>query len=475
MQKKDLIKYMNSMAEKRDRYIRRNALYYHDLVKFLKFNIPSGSSILEVGCGTGYLLNALQPGKGVGIDISPGMISVARKNHPHLAFHEMDVEFLLPETLASHPFDFIIISDTIGYFEDVMRAFSELRKVTSDHTRIIITYPNFFWLPILDLAGFLRLKMVSKRFNWLDFKDISNILHLEGFEMIKTGRRFLFPKYFPVISSLFNRYLAFLPGFNFFCLTDFVITRPVRTMPLNEAGLSVSVIIPARNEQGNIANAIRRMPQIGSHTEIIFIEGHSTDNTFGEIVSTADKYCRQLDIKYARQSGKGKGDAVRQGFAMASGDILMILDADLTVPPEDLPKFYNAIADGYGEFINGTRLVYPMERQAMRTLNMMGNKLFSFIFSWLLGQRIKDTLCGTKAISRVNWNKLVKNRSYFGDFDPFGDFDLIFGAAKLNLKIVEIPIRYRAREYGETNISRFKHGWLLLKMVFFALNKIKFK
>ncbi len=216
------------------------------------------------------------------------------------------------------------------------------------------------------------------------------------------------------------------------------------------------------------------MPQMGRHTEIIFIEGQSIDGTYEEIRAIAEKYKGLYDIGYAQQMGNGKGDAVRLGFDMAKGDILMILDADLTVPPEDLPKFYNAIACGYGEFINGTRLVYPMEDQAMRTLNMLGNKFFSFMFSWLLGQRLKDTLCGTKVISRTNWYKLVENRSYFGEFDPFGDFDLIFGASKMNLKIVEIPVRYKAREYGETNISRFKHGWLLLKMLFFAMDKIKF-
>jgi glycosyltransferase involved in cell wall biosynthesis len=174
------------------------------------------------------------------------------------------------------------------------------------------------------------------------------------------------------------------------------------------------------------------------------------------------------------QSGRGKGDAVRKGFAIAQGDILMILDADLTVPPEDLPKFFNAITSNKGEFINGSRLVYPMEDEAMMTLNIIGNTFFSWMFTWLLGQRFKDTLCGTKAISNKNYQKLIANRKYFGDFDPFGDFDLIFGAAKLNLKIIEIPIRYQARQYGQTNISRFRHGWLLIKMVLFAMRKIKF-
>jgi len=235
---------------------------------------------------------------------------------------------------------------------------------------------------------------------------------------------------------------------------------------------SVTVLIPCRNERGNIEPAVQRTPDLGHHTEIIFVDGHSEDGTPDEIRRVMEKY-PQRDIKFMVQDGKGKGDAVRKGFSAATGDILMILDADLTVPPEDLPKFYRAIASGKGEFINGTRLVYPMEDEAMRFLNLLGNKFFSLAFSWLLNQRLKDTLCGTKVISRKNYERLAAGRGYFGDFDPFGDFDLLFGASKLNLKITEVPIRYRAREYGETQISRFRHGLLLLRMCWFAMRKLK--
>jgi glycosyltransferase involved in cell wall biosynthesis len=231
-------------------------------------------------------------------------------------------------------------------------------------------------------------------------------------------------------------------------------------------------VIPCRNEKGNIEAAIQRLPNFGNHQEIIFVDGHSTDGTVEEIQRVIDTY-RDRTIRFLAQDGQGKGDAVRKGFAAATGDILMILDADLTVPPEDLPKFYDAIVCGKGEFINGCRLVYPMEGQAMRFLNLLGNKFFSVAFSWLLNQPLKDTLCGTKVMFREDYLKLAANRHYFGDFDPFGDFDLILGASKLNLKILEVPIRYRDRTYGSTKISRFQHGWLLLKMTFFAFCKLK--
>jgi ubiquinone/menaquinone biosynthesis C-methylase UbiE len=468
--KRRVIQQMDSIASNREKWIKRNRYYYDNSINFLKYNIPEGSRILEIGCGTGYLLSQLKSSYGVGIDISSEMIKVAQSQHTGLKFINADAENLNLE----QKFDFVIISDTIGYFEDIQKVFLELQKVVTSDTRIIITYINFSWLPLLNIGERIGLKMPSSRLNWLNEKDISNLLQLSDYDIIKTGKRFLFPFYFPILAWFFNKYIANLPLFNSLCLNQFIIARStIKNQPHNEA-LSVSVIIPARNEKGNIENALMRMPKFGKHLEVIFIEGNSTDDTLDEIKRVCEKYALTMDVKYGVQEGKGKGDAVRKGFAIATGDVLMILDADLTVRPEDLPKFYDALASGKGEYINGTRLVYPMEDQAMRTLNMIGNHFFSLMFSWLIGQRLKDTLCGTKVMTKKNYERLIANRSYFGDFDPFGDFDLIFGSSKLNLKIMEVPIRYKAREYGETNISRFKHGWLLLKMTFFAMGKIKF-
>lgn len=449
---------------------RKNKFYHQDLIKFFRYNIIEGSRVLEIGCGTGRVLAAINPNRGVGIDVSGEMIEQAKKNHPNLEFQVANGENLK----LNEKFDFVIISDTVGYFKDIQKVFNNLRPVCCPSTRVILNFHNFLWNPLLSLAEALGLKSKTIRLNWLNREDIAGLLEIEDFEIIKSGQRFLFPFNIPIISTLINRYIANLPIINKLCLTQYIIARPRFFSPKETGFNTVSVVIPARNEMGNIENAIKRTPQIGEHTEVIFVEGGSSDDTWGEIQRIKQKYQGQVNIKIAQQTGKGKGDAVRKGFSMATGDVLMILDADLTVPPEDLPKFYNVIASGKGEYINGTRLVYPMEKEAMRLFNIAGNKFFSIMFSWLLSQRLKDTLCGTKVISRKNYQKLAANRAYFGDFDPFGDFDLIFGAAKLNLKIVEVPIRYQAREYGDTNISRFRHGWILLKMTVFAMNKIKF-
>jgi glycosyltransferase involved in cell wall biosynthesis len=275
----------------------------------------------------------------------------------------------------------------------------------------------------------------------------------------------------PLLASLCNRWLVRLWPFRLLALTNFTVARAVDLAKPKPA--TVSVIVPARNESGNIEGIFRRVPTMGAGTELIFVEGHSSDDTYAQIEHAMPRY-PHIKSRLLKQTGKGKGDAVRLGFSHAEGDVLMILDADLTVPPEDLLRFYNALVSGKAEFVNGVRLVYPMEKEAMRFFNLLGNKFFSFTFSWLLGQNIKDTLCGTKALWRAHYDRIAANRSYFGDFDPFGDYDLIFGAAKHNLKMLDLPVRYRERVYGETNIQRWHHGLLLLRMVLVAMNRIKF-
>lgn len=469
MEKNKVKDYFNRIAVERDYWKKKNSLYYDDLINLLKFLIPKDKSVLEIGCGTGDFIGVLEPLRGVGIDISKEMIRISKEKYLKHTFIEMDAENIR----LKEKFDYIIMSDLIGHLEDIQKAFKEAHKVMNDRSRLIITYYNFFWDSVLRIGESFKLKMPQNRQNWLNDKDIENLLHLTDFEVIKRGQRFLFPQNVPLVSHLVNRYISQLPLLNDLCIYQYLVARKINIeSPRNQ--FSISVVIPAKNEAGNIESAVTRMPQMGKHTEVIFIEGHSKDNTLEEIKRIVDKYKEKIDIKYAVQDNKGKGDAVRKGFNMAKGDILCILDADLTVPPEELPKFYEAISSGKGEFINGSRLVYAMEKEAMRTLNIIGNKFFSFMFTWLLDQRFKDTLCGTKVILKKDYEQLIENRNYFGDFDPFGDFDLIFGASKLNLKIVEIPIRYRERTYGETNISRFKHGILLLKMCLFAMKKIKF-
>lgn len=465
--KAEKIKYFDSIAGEREKW-RKKADYYHrELERYLRYLIPSGSSVLEIGCGTGETLDALNPARGLGIDISPKMIEVANQNYPHLQFEVGDFEDLQLE----EKFDYVLIIETIGHVDDIQTAFKELNKVCKPETRIIIVYYNYLWEPVLKFAEAVGWRMKHLLQHWLPLEDITNLLYLNDFEVIKKAYRILLPIHIPVISTFLNKYLSNAPLFWRLSLNNIIVARPMgKRKPPTE--VTCSVIVPCRNERGNIEEAIKRTPEMGAKTEFIFVEGHSQDGTLEECERVKSEY-PQKHITVLVQDGKGKGDAVRKGFVQAKNDVLMILDADLTVPPEDLPKFFYAIVSGKGEFINGSRMVYQMEKEAMRFLNLMGNKFFSRAFTYLIEQRIRDTLCGTKVLWKDDYNKILAGREYFGDFDPFGDFDLLFGATKLNLKIAEIPIRYRERIYGSTQISRFKHGLLLLKMTFFALKKIK--
>ncbi len=462
--------HFQELAPDYNKYKKRFSYYWKDIVKYVNYFLQDDLSILDVGCGTGDTLNSLKGKRKLGIDFSEKMIEQAKSKYSDIEFLHADAEAIN----LDEKFDVVLLSNVIGYFADIQKVMMSIRKVCKPNTRIIITYYNHLWEPVLKIGELIGIKKKSPNQNWVSIGDIRNFLNLAGFETYRTARRMIFPVNIPVLSWLFNKILARLPVFNHLGLNTFVFARLSDEINYPKQQFSTSVVIPARNESGNIENAILRMPEFGKHVEIIFIEGNSSDDTWETIQKVQEKYKNRYDIKIARQDGKGKGDAVRKGYEMASGDVLMILDADLTVPPEELPKFYNALIERKGEFINGCRLIYPMEANAMRPLNTLGNKFFSLAFSWILEQPIKDTLCGTKVMFKKDYLKLAANRSFFGNFDPFGDFDLIFGSYKLNLKIIDLPITYKERIYGDTNISRFKHGLILLKMMFFAISKIKF-
>jgi SAM-dependent methyltransferase len=467
--------YYDRAAPGRDKWIARNGYFHDEDRRFTRFLVPPGLKILDLGCGTGSMLADLQPGEGVGLDISPNMIDVARRNypeerHPNLRYRIADIED--PETFKAldGPFDVIVLSDTVGLLEDVEATLASLHQLCSNQTRIVIAYYSWLWTPVIVLAELFGAKMRQIPLNRLGPEDVSALLELADFDVIKRDWRQLAPKRLFGLGPLINRTLATLPFIRRFCVRHYAVARSKRQAGLDNP--STTIVIPCRNERGNIAPAVERLPEFCDDMEILFVEGHSSDGTREEIERVIARY-PERDIKLLVQDGEGKGDAVRMAFDAARGDILIILDADLTVPPEALPKFYNALVTGKGEFINGTRLVYPMEKRAMRPLNLIANFCFSIVFSWLLNQRFTDTLCGTKALTKKHYLDIARNRAYFGDFDPFGDFDLIFGASKLNLKVIEIPIRYAERTYGRTQISRFRHGVLLLRMVVFAFLKLK--
>jgi glycosyltransferase involved in cell wall biosynthesis/SAM-dependent methyltransferase len=571
--------WFDRLAPERAAWRARNHYYYEAIERLARAIIPPGAQVLELGCGIGDLLAAVRPSLGVGIDLSEGMVQVAQARHgtgrqPHpprapdagavagqpepcrLLFVCGDAHALPLRTT----FDYVICSDLLGHLEDIQLVLARLHDVCTPQTKVLITYWNFVWQGVLALAERLGLKMPQRQENWLGRADVENLLLLTDFATLERGVALLCPKPVPLLAPALNRGLLRLPGMQHLALVNHWIVQP-KPRPAAEP-LSCSVIIPCRNEEGNIAACVARMPPLGTHTELIFVDGASTDRTRERILEQIEQYAGIKDIKLldqvpdplcppppeiapfaattdfaaarrAARSGSGacsaastlsdgapvtraaaadrpgldgaasratsarpdqagrgsagegqgerpvrmlrlgKGDAVRKGFAAASGDVLMILDADLTVPPEELPKFLEPIATGKADFVNGTRLVYPLEEQAMMFHRLLGNKFFSLLFTWLLGQSIKDTLCGTKVLRKRDYEVLAANRSYFGDFDPFGDFDLLFGAARLGLRIVEVPVRYRARTSGYSKVQVAQHAPLLLRMSWIGFKRLK--
>jgi len=459
----------NKLAGNPDKQRGWGGYYHRRLIDIYKFSVKPGQRLLEIGCGRGDLLSALKPSVGVGVDFSAEMIRQARQRHPELQFIEADAGDLGLEAR----FDVIILSDLVNDLWDVQDVFKQLSAVVAPHTRIICNYFSNVWMKPLQLAQSLGLAQPLLTQNWLTKQDLANLLYLTDFEIIRSWPEILCPLPVPLLKGFANRFLVKFWPFDTLALTNFIIARPQPRNLAQASQPSVAVIIPVRNEAGNIASIFERMPRLGKEAELIFVEGHSDDGSF-EVIRKCIAEHPGLKCKALQQAGSGKGDAVRLGFANTSADILMILDADLTVAPEDLGRFYECLCSGKADFVNGVRLVYPRQQKAMRFLNLLANKFFSLVFSWLIGQPIKDTLCGTKALWRKDYLKISENRGYFGDFDPFGDYDLIFGAANLNLKIADMPVRYHERQYGKTNIRRWSHGWMLLRMVFFAARKIKF-
>ncbi len=475
------------LAGARDRWSARNRVYHAYIEDRLRTIVPAGSAVLELGTGTGDLLRALRPGRNLGIDLSPAMVEIARRKYPALRFAAGDAETIE----LDERFDFIVASDLVGELVDIATMLDRVHAHSTPETRLVLTFHNPALEAALRVAQRLGLAMPPARQNWIGPRDLETLLELADFTVETIHGGLLVPFRIPGLATLANGRLSQVPAIRYFNVVNVLVARPRVPRPA-VFPMTCTVVIPCRNEVENIEAAVLRTPVMGSHTELLFVDGASTDGTEARIDEMRRRYAGIKDIKLIRQvEGPvtnrpaadpqapvamlklGKGDAVRKGFEAATGDVLMILDADLTVPPEDLPRFFSCIASGKGEFVNGSRLVYPMEEAAMKFVNYLGNKFFSVLFTWLLGQRVRDTLCGTKALHRGAYARIKAGRAYFGEFDPFGDFDLLFGAARLDLKIVEVPVRYRRRRAGVTKVRVVRHGLLLLAMSAIAFRKFK--
>ena len=449
------------------KWIRRNRYYYECVQRLLRHLVEPGKRVLNIRCQTGFLLDVLQPSYGVGVEISSEMVAVARSAHPMFTYFEA-----FPEDFATQEkFDYILLCN-VGEIADVQKTLLRLQSACERHTRLLIYTYNHLWEPVIALAQKLHLKMPQPEQSWLSEQDLIGLLALSGFEWLKTYRAGLLPKYVPFLSAFLNRFVAKLPLIGRLCVVEVLVARAA-PKPADISDVTVSVIVPCKDERGNIEGAVIRMPELGRSTEIVFCDDRSTDGTADEVRRVQRVY-PERNIRLVSGPGICKSKNVWAGFETATGDILVILDADLTVMPEELPYFIDAIARGGAEFVNGSRLVYPIPKAAMKGANVIGNKFFSAVFSYLLGQRIKDTLCGTKVLWRSDWERIRPLLGTWGILDRWGDYELLFGAAKLNLRIMDQPVHYQERIFGVSKMTQvLKHGLIMLKMCGHGFHKLK--
>jgi SAM-dependent methyltransferase len=460
----DIAHAFDRFAGEEDDWLRRTAPYHDFVREMYRAMVAPGLSVLEIGSGRGDLLAALQPRRGVGVDVSAEMVAAARRRHPQLEFIEVAGE----DIALGETFDYIVLSDLVPYVHDLQRLFDAVARHSHATTRVIVSGYSQLWRPVLSVLAGLRLRPRRPIRNWVGPEDLVNLFELAGLEVVSQRSEMLLPLRSGPVSTVVNGGLARLPGLRALTLTHWLVGRPV-SRPLEHTG--TTVLVPCRNEAGHVPGLVKRIPDMGPATEILFVEGHSTDDTRERI---EEEIAREpdRDVRLLVQTGKGKANAVREGFAAAKHDVLMILDGDLAVAPEDLPKFYEALVAGRGDVINGTRLVYAMEPGAMRFLNVLGNRFFASLLSFVLGQYVKDTLCGTKVLHRSQWERIQALRHEFGQEDPYGDFEILLGAALLGLKILNLPVRYGARDYGEPNIQRMTEGPLLLRLALGGFRRI---
>jgi SAM-dependent methyltransferase len=456
----------DSVAEHRDDWIRSNRYYYDRMKRLLRFIVEPGRRILEVRCETGHFLAAVEPARGLGVEIGQAIVERARRNYPDLEFIQAEPE----ELNLDEKFDYVLfnhIFDTV----DILRALVQIRRHCTLETRLIVINYNQLWQPLLGLASKLGLRSRFVEPNWISEYDVRGFVNLAGFRPIRTHRLILFPKMIPLLSGLLNDYVAKLPGLRRLCMMQVIVARP-QPEAKREQDVTVSVVIPCRNEHGNVQTAVERIPAMGKTTEIIFCDDKSTDGTADEVRRMQALHPNR-DIRLVEGPGICKAENVWTGFRSARGDVLMILDADLAVMPEELHDFLRTLVSRRGEFINGSRLVYPMQERAMKFANIVGNKIFGLAFSFLLDQRIKDTLCGTKVLWRKDWLRMERILGSWGIRDLWGDYELLFGASRLHLEIVEVPVHYQERLHGVTKMTKvFSNGLRMLRICFHAWHRL---
>jgi ubiquinone/menaquinone biosynthesis C-methylase UbiE len=461
MERERIKAYFDRIAPVWDYWHDRNQFYHTGMSKIVQGMVPPRMAVLELGSGTGGLLAALQPSCGVGLNVAQELTERARQKYPQFEFYTTDVDQVkAPDNFFPQ---YLVMTNLLDYVYDVWDQLENLKPLIGDGALLVIATNNPLWAPILRFASKVGMRMPDSPRNFITNKDIRSILNLQGFDVVEEGLALPVPKRIPIVGDILNAILPELPLLRFTSSIQYIAVRSRVTRP----SLSCSVIVPCHNEEGNIAECVRRIPDMGTWTEIVVVDDGSTDQTRQRVreIMRTDSRVRLIGFDH----NQGKANAVRAGFEAARGDVLMILDADMAVMPEDLPKFFKPLQSGNADFVNGTRLVYPMEDRAMRIANFLGNKAFCYLASWIIRQRVSDTLCGTKALFKRDYMRMP-----MGGKERWGDFDLLFGGARLRLRILEIPVHYQERRAGVSKMRAMREGWRFLRACWHGWRMLRF-
>ena len=351
----------------------------------------------------------------------------------------------------------IILTDVVENYDDVFALLNIVSNLLTIDGKLIISSINTKYLILSRTLEFLKLKDSNENTSYIHVKKIRNITSGVGLEYQKFYTKQLFPFSFFYVGNVINKIMEIISFQLNLGIKTYIIFRPAI---ITNSKNSKSIIIPAKNEEGNLVELVSRIPKF-ENTEIIFSYGKSKDNTL-KVMKQITQSNKLFKFKLVKQTKNGKANAVWEALNVVENDLIAILDADISVDPETLSDFFDIIEKNNADFVNGTRLIYDMEKNSMRFLNRIGNRFFQFFISKIIKEALTDSLCGTKVFKKSYLNDLYFWQNIFGKKDPFGDFDLIFAAAYSGQKIVEMPIVYRERKYGTTQIARFKDGFKLL-------------
>jgi ubiquinone/menaquinone biosynthesis C-methylase UbiE len=448
-----------------DRYLdlkKLNAFYNDYLIRWTKALVPPRRRVLDIGCGRGDVLAAVRPTVGLGLDLSPTMVRRAAADHGHGTSGLQFIEQAVEEFQGDGTFDAALLTNTLEYAYDIGAILDRARAALRDNGRLLITTANPVWSPIFKAASKVGMRIPECDRLWVTNEDLDNLLKLHGFEVVDKRMDLVLPKPVPGLGDALNWAVSRTPVMRYLGSTQLIAARK---LPEKARAYSVSAIVPCYNEAGNVERCVREMVKLGSRTELIIVDDGSKDGT-AALVNPALR--SDIDVKVVSYSPNvGKGNAVQRGFERATGDILMILDADLTTHPEELGPLYEAMSTGRAEFVNCTRFVYPMDGQAMKFANYVGNKVFTIAVSLVMDRRVSDTLCGTKAMFRTDYEHFTMGR------DPWGDYDFLFGAAQLRLAVCELPVHYRDRLAGVSKMNSMKHAKNLVRMCLHGFRQVQ--